>query len=217
MDENSGKIHNDHRTKLLPILMRILYGKFHSHETTHTSSKDTKSNKRSTIIQFLSSCNEYEMTYFFNLIFDCIHVVTSDVESSSDRFELNENWCDLKKRNEILTSIHKKLTDRDSEQTLFNLKQVVPLKKILGVLQSLEIIMKKLARQMENFAHRILQILCFIHKYCFGLYEIIQNERDGLKNEYQVDDYHVNLLKIIRQKVTLRFKQVNLLPILFSI
>jgi hypothetical protein len=52
--------------------MRILYGKFHSRETTHTSSRDTVSNKRTTIIQFLSSCSENEINKFFELIFNCL-------------------------------------------------------------------------------------------------------------------------------------------------
>ena len=58
--------------------MRILYGKFHSHESTHTSKKDTKSNKRGIIIQFLSSCNENELYYFFDLLFGCIYKVIKD-------------------------------------------------------------------------------------------------------------------------------------------
>jgi hypothetical protein len=207
LDEASGKVHNDHRTRLLPILMRILYGKFHSHETTHTSSRDTKSNKRSTIIQFLSSCNEFEMNFFFNLIFDCIQVVNADEAlTSSQRFELNQNSYDSDKIDTIVAEMSVKLNDRSRENGLFNLKRVIPLKKILGVLQSLEIIMKKLARQMENFAHRILQILCFIHKYCFGLNDTIQSAR----KVNPIEEFNVNLLKIIRQQVTLRFKDVSI-------
>jgi hypothetical protein len=209
LDEESGKVHNDHRAQLLPILMRILYGKFHSAETTHTSSRDTKSNKRSTIIQFLSSCNEFEMNFFFNLIFDCVQVVTADKKlTSTERFELNQNSYESAQIDRIVADICVKLNDRtDGGETLYDLKRVIPFKKLLGVLQSLEIVMKKLARQMENFAHRILQILCFIHKYCFGLNEIIQSGRGRKAAGDQVDDYHVNLLKIIRQKVTLGFKQ----------
>ena len=82
LEEKSGKVHADHRQELLPILMRLLYGKFYSNETTHTSSKDTKSNKRATIIQFLSCCNEYELNYFFNLLFDCLTTVLDDSKST---------------------------------------------------------------------------------------------------------------------------------------
>ncbi len=207
LDESSGKIHADHRSRLLPILMRILYGKFHSHETTHTSSKDTKSNKRSTIIQFLSSCNEYELNYFFNLIFDCINIHNFDLiadesakNQSFDPFEINENSYDQEKRDELQHRLHAKLLDTKSVDLLVDLKKVIPLKKILGVLQSLEIILNKLARQMETFSHRLLQILCFIHKYASALYELGQESKC-------VEEYNFNLLKIIRQKVTLRFKQ----------
>lgn len=116
---------------------------------------------------------------------------------STDRFEFNQNILDETGRDARLAALHKKL---NSDQTLFDLKRVVPFKKILGVLQSLEIIMKKMARQMEQFAHRILQIICFIHKYAINLAESIQSHDS-------IDEYHVNLLRLIRQKVTQRFKQ----------
>jgi hypothetical protein len=132
-------------------------------------------------------------------------VITDEELTNSQRFELNQNSYESDKIGKIVANISVKLNDRSSEEGLFNLKKVIPLKKILGVLQSLEIIMKKLARQMETFAHRILQILCFIHKYSFGLNEIIQSNR----KVNHVEDFHVNLLKIIRQQVTLRFKDVS--------
>ena len=176
--------------------MRILFGKFHSHETTHTSNKDTKANKRSTIIQFLSSCNEYELNYFFNLIFDCVNVaLQSPLENQSgDRFEINDNSLSVAQFNTRLASIQCQLNDRSH----FDLTKAIPLKKILGILQSIEIIMKKLARQMEIFSHRILLMLGYIHKYAAIVYELASNK---------IPDYQINLLKIIRQQVTLRFKQ----------
>lgn len=83
LNETNGLVHTDHRQNLLPILMRLLYGKFYSNETTHTSSKETKTNKRSTIIQFLSQCSEKELNYFFNLLFDCLNTVLDDEESKT--------------------------------------------------------------------------------------------------------------------------------------
>lgn len=192
LDESNGVIHSDHRQKLLPILMRLLYGKFHSHETTHTSSRDSKTNKRSTIIQFLSSCNQYELNYFFNLIFDCLNVVICSGSESQDRFEFNDNDDDEATRDASLAKIQKWFQDNSQNAT-----KIIPLKKILGILQSLDIIMKKLARQMENFSHRILKMICFIHKYALNLAASSEN----------IDEYYLNLLKITRQQVTLRFKQ----------
>jgi U3 small nucleolar RNA-associated protein 20 len=223
LDENNGIIHSDHRAKLLPILMRLLYGKFHSHETTHTSSRDTKTNKRSTIIQFLSSCSEYELNYFFNLIFDCINTIggINTVESknlkiengiedrvmvedeANDRFEINDNSYDSNKKDYLLAKLQLKLNDTKSEASIYNLKCVIPIKKILGILQSLEIIIKKLGRQMENFAHRILQMLGFMYKYTHTINEILFNQK-GSNKSYE---YHMSLIKIVRQKITLRVKE----------
>lgn len=190
--------------------MRLLYGKFHSSETTHTASRDTKSNKRSTIIQFLSQCSEYELNYFFNLIFDCVNVAISertetDRSRNEDRFEQNSNELEPTERHLALGRVLASLADPQS--SLYDLTRCVPFKKLLGVLHSLEIVMRKLARQMESFAHRILQMLGFIHKYAFTLTDKLQ-ELKRTVCQVSVDDYYVNLLKIIRQQVTLRFKQV---------
>jgi hypothetical protein len=217
LDEANGIVHNDDRVKLLPILMRLLYGKFHSNETTHTSSKDKKSNKRSTIIQFLSQCSEYELNYFFNLIFDCVNTTIGEqiegdayLNSNPNRFELNEVCFDGSKLGKILIC----LNDTSNVSSLFDLKRCIPFKKLLGILQSLEIVIKKLARQMESFSHRILHMLGFIHKYALTMFEKIQaGNKDYLTDEDSkttVDEYYLNLLKIIRQQATLRFKQVEL-------
>lgn len=222
MDEASGIVHIDHRMQLLPIVMRILYGKFHSNETTHTSSRDTKKNKRSTIIQFLSSCNEYELNYFFNLLFDCLNVIliengcamTSQRETNNithDRFQTNDDSFESNERVKVLERVRELLNDRESNVSIYRLNRVIPLKKILGILQSLDIIIKKLARQMEMFAHRILLIIGFIHKYAMTIHDQIQVINSNCNDSAKIDDYHVNLLKIIRQQVTLRFKQVTIL------
>lgn len=192
--------------------MRILYGKFHSHESTHTSKKDTKSNKRGIIIQFLSSCNENELYYFFDLLFGCIYKVIKDETNQIESINLD----DSEKINTFITNLQIKLSNYYGENTYYTLNNIIPLKKLLGVLDSLEIIIKKLARRMEHFSHRLLQILCFIHKYSLTLYEmgnsnIIDEKQTNNKSSGKlISDHHMNLLRIIRQKVTLRFKQVNL-------
>ena len=144
--------------------MRILYGKFHSHETTHTSSRDTRSNKRATIMQFLSSCSEFELNYFFNLIFDSLNALAGINETTclkngenqneidlvvvedqkNDRFEINDNKYDTPIKDDLLARLQLKLNDIKSENSIFKLDKVIPLKKLLGILQSLEIIIKKL-------------------------------------------------------------------------
>jgi hypothetical protein len=242
LDEDSGAIHRDHRSKLLPILMRILYGKFHSHETTHTSSRDTKSNKRMIILQFLSSCNEYEMNYFFNLLFDCLNTAIGDdsmnqnneiddnnydraatfvanfdyfnnslleIKKGEDRFEINENNLNNEQRELILINMQNKLNEMyDKSKSLIFLSKCIPLRKLLGVLNSLEIIMKKLARQMETFAHRLLQIICFIHKYAQALIDISSTD-DKNNGKSSIQSHQLSLIKNIKQQIGLRFKQVG--------
>ena len=57
-------INREHRENVLTLLMRLLYCKFHSHDTTHNPGRDTITNKRTTIIQFLSSCSEMRLISF---------------------------------------------------------------------------------------------------------------------------------------------------------
>ncbi len=180
--------------------MRLLYGKFYSNETTHTSSKDTKTNKRATIIQFLSNCSEYELNYFFNLLFDSLNEVLDDVTdqpqqkqlSNFDKYALNR----INVSDKFLCQLLTVLNDTTSEKSIYKLNKVIPLKKLLGILHSLEIIINKLARQMESFSHRILQILCFINKYAFTIAEMVAINRLDRDNNIFVDDYNVGLLKV---------------------
>ena len=175
LEETNGVINKDHREDLLPILMRILYGKFHSRETTHTSSRDTVTNKRTTIIQFLSSCAENEINKFFELIFNCLLVYLNNKNNNAETINFNEissNIC---------------------------LKQVIPLKKLIAILQTLQIIISKLAKKMKTFSHQVLRMLCFISNYA-----------NSLTNEKRVnciEQRSLNLIKIIRQNLALRFKE----------
>ncbi len=188
--------------------MRLLYGKFYSNETTHTSSKDTKTNKRATIIQFLSNCSEYELNYFFNLLFDSLNVVLDDLtgqeqqqnkqQPNADKYALNTSNISDK----FLCQLLAVLNNTTGKDSIYDLKKVIPLKKLLGILHSLEIIINKLARQMESFSHRILQILCFIHRYAYTINELVTTTRGDAKaaaatgQQLAVDDYHVGLLKV---------------------
>ena len=185
--------------------MRLLYGKFHSHETTHTSNRDTKTNKRSLVIQFLSSCSEEELDYFFSLLFECLNPFLNEKNDKQKTNGFHEMSIDVSLID---------LSNRFNDSNLFDLKKVIPLKKMLGILQSLDIIIKKLARRMEHFSHRILKIICFIHKYAQGVLDkaIDFNKREANK----VEEHHFNLFKIIRQQVTLRFKQVNFFFIIYN-
>ena len=186
-------------------------------------------------MQFLSSCSEFELNYFFNLIFDSLNTIAGINETTPttkvsprnaedapvvivedqahDRFEINDNKFAPEQKDALLARLQIKLNDTCSDTSIFKLNRVIPLKKLLGILQSLEIIIKKLGRSMEIFAHRILQMLCFMHKYSYTLFEMIHNEKLAISNEASslskpISEHHVNLLKIIRQKVTIRFKEV---------
>ena len=198
VDEASGLVHGDHRAPLLGILMRLLYGKFNSHETTHTSSRDTKANKRSLVIQFLSSCSERELAYFFDLIFECL---SSELDDQTD----DDDNDDEQRR---LARVHQRLSASDS----YDVRRVIPIRKLLGILQSLDIIMKKLARQLDTFAHRILRMLGFVYKYAHVIHDAAfahNNNKNGkATSQGRVDEHHLNLLRLVRQQATLRFRQL---------
>jgi hypothetical protein len=99
-----------------------------------------------------------------------------------------------------------------AKSDILDLKQIIPLKKILGILQTMQIIISKLAKQMEVFAHQIIKMLCFISKYVMSLlnsYYYNNSANNFNIQDMSVNGFSLNLLKIIRQNVVLRFKEVN--------
>ncbi|KAI1722975.1 down-regulated in metastasis domain-containing protein [Ditylenchus destructor] len=63
VDEQNCVVSDEHRQHLIPLIMRILYGRFHTHVAVRGKSK------RMAIFAFITSCKPEELDIFFNLMF----------------------------------------------------------------------------------------------------------------------------------------------------
>lgn len=65
---NSELLQKEHREKLMPILIRLLYGKLQRKTGLGNSGKSSLSTRRNIIMQFLSNCADTEIKTFIDLI-----------------------------------------------------------------------------------------------------------------------------------------------------
>ncbi|XP_068744813.1 small subunit processome component 20 homolog [Montipora capricornis] len=68
VDEERGIVDSNHREGLMPILIRLLYGKMKRWTGTGTGGKAGVGTRRSVVLRFLASCPQHEMQIFMDLI-----------------------------------------------------------------------------------------------------------------------------------------------------
>lgn len=169
VDEESTEIKEADRDELLPVLMRILYGKFHCKTGTDTSGKSRSNLRKSIVFSFLCGCKPEELIYFLKLLFQpFMHFVTDDPVKMVNTTLMNMNF-----------------------------EKFIPLKRIKGVLNTVQSVSRKLGHRMVNFAHPLLHIL-------LGLTTTISA---ALTHREEVLKGAVNLLKTLFHTVINRITQ----------
>ncbi|KAK7107774.1 small subunit processome component 20 homolog [Littorina saxatilis] len=137
VDEESTEIKPEHRQDLLPVLMRILYGKMLSKAGTETAGKRRSDVRRSIVFRFLGGCAASEMQYFLDLVFGPFkHLLTDDP---------------LKMVKEIAS---------------IDIRNVVPPKRMKGVLGAVLVVTEKLGNLLEDNARSILHLLLGVAATC---------------------------------------------------
>ncbi|XP_022238550.1 small subunit processome component 20 homolog [Limulus polyphemus] len=69
IDSEHGSVQAEHREELLPVLMRILYGKMLYKTGGNTGGKSNAHIRRGIVLRFLAGCNESELKMFLMLAF----------------------------------------------------------------------------------------------------------------------------------------------------
>ncbi|XP_025097744.1 small subunit processome component 20 homolog [Pomacea canaliculata] len=138
VDHESSEIRQEHRAELLPVLMRILYGKMLSKAGNETSGRRRADTRRSIVLRFLAGCSSKEMQYFLGLVFGPFRQYVTDDPLAMVR-GLAEN---------------------------LDLKKFVPPKKMKGVLGAVSIVMDKLGHLLEDNARWVLHLLLAIGAMC---------------------------------------------------
>ncbi|XP_064596875.1 small subunit processome component 20 homolog [Liolophura sinensis] len=164
LDEQSSPIDQGHRPQLLPILFRLLYGKMMGKAGSGSVGKGNSNLRRSLIFRFLAGCRQDELKVFLDLVFEpSKHFISDDP---------------VKKLSEIQDSL--------------DLTKLIPLKKIQGILNTIDILCKKLGHLLEGYLPCLLQILLGLSQVCAVCLTVREKIRPGA----------VNLLKMLRQLTT---------------
>ncbi|RWS23179.1 small subunit processome component 20-like protein, partial [Leptotrombidium deliense] len=139
-NEEDKAIRDDHRSDLMPYLMRILYGKMLSKTGPNTSGQAKSTLRRSIVFRFLAGCPENELNLFINLAFAAFSdVLNLDLESVVD---------------------HYKKVD---------IKKCIPISKALSCLKTLEVMLFNLGNITKKLLPDFLKILIAIASFVTNL------------------------------------------------
>lgn len=143
IDQEGGQINKEHRSQLLPILMRILYGKMLTKTGKETAGRSHSNLRQSIVLRFLNGCNMEEVVMFLDLVFLPFHHFITD--------------------NPQQMAIDVLKTTNPSE--------VIPLRKITGTLYSINTFCKKLGHLMDDYLPSIIKILVGLMATCIACLE----------------------------------------------
>lgn len=143
IDQEGGQINKEHRSQLLPILMRILYGKMLTKTGKETAGRSHSNLRQSIVLRFLNGCNMEEVVMFLDLVFLPFHHFITD--------------------NPQQMAIDVLKTTNPSE--------VIPLRKITGTLYSINTFCKKLGHLMDDYLPSIIEILVGLMATCIACLE----------------------------------------------
>ncbi|XP_033739688.1 small subunit processome component 20 homolog isoform X2 [Pecten maximus] len=143
IDEEGGQINKEHRSQLLPILMRILYGKMLTKTGKETAGRSHSNLRQSIVLRFLNGCTMEEVVMFLDLVFlPFRHFITDDPQQMAL---------------DVL-----KTTDPSG---------VIPLRKITGTLHSINTFCKKLGHLIDNYLPSVIKILVGLMATCVACLE----------------------------------------------
>lgn len=70
--EDTDQVLPEHRAQLMPVLLRVLFGKMIGKIGKKSTGKDKAAQRKALVMRFISSCTTEEIIYFFRLLFDPI-------------------------------------------------------------------------------------------------------------------------------------------------
>ncbi|XP_052810287.1 small subunit processome component 20 homolog [Mya arenaria] len=138
ISQENSVVSPEHRPDLLPVLMRILYGKMHVKTGKGTSGKQHSHVRQSIILGFLNGCQHEELEVFIDLVFAPFKSLITD--------------------NPVKMVRH--------IQANTDLTSVLPVKKMQGALGSIEMIFKKLGHLMDVFLPSVIQMIVGMATMC---------------------------------------------------
>ncbi|XP_077566014.1 small subunit processome component 20 homolog [Stigmatopora nigra] len=154
ISEETGVVDASHREKLIPLLMRILYGRMRSKGNSRFQSKSNASTRSSIILRFLAGCQEAELGIFIDLLLEPVcHHSNGSCREAVERAILETN-----------------------------LAAVLPLGRQHSLLNTMNVLFQKLGHLVEAYLPKVLQILLCITASATTLLDIREQLRPGCLN-----------------------------------
>lgn len=138
IDHDNSVVSSEHRPEVLPILMRILYGKMKGKTGKGTSGKQYSGVRQSLVLRFLNGCQQHELETFVDLVFaPFLHFLTDDPYGMV--LDITEN---------------------------IDFTKVLPVRKLQGALNTVDVIFKKLGHLMDSYLPKLIQIIIGMATVC---------------------------------------------------
>ena len=170
IDHENSVVSSEHRPEVLPILMRILYGKTNVKMGKGTTGKQYSSVRHSIILRFLNGCSQVELETFVGLLFAPFQHFLTD-------------------------NPHRMVLDIAEN---IDFTKVLPVRKLQGVLNTIDVIFKKLGHLMDSYLSKLIQIIVGMATICCLC----------LENRSKLIPNVINTLKNIRQQAIYRLMQI---------
>ncbi|KAK8782799.1 hypothetical protein V5799_015864 [Amblyomma americanum] len=136
-DAGEGAVQEEHRAEVIPILMRVLYGKMHTRSGLATGGKSSFTARQGTVLRFLASCREAELGAFVDLELATLKQYLSD---------------------DIMEMVSKIRSNLD-------LSKVVPIRRLHGTLGTVENMLRHLGALTPGLLPTLLKLLVAVATY----------------------------------------------------
>ncbi|XP_064627386.1 small subunit processome component 20 homolog [Lineus longissimus] len=144
IDSEASVVQRDHRVEVLPVLMRLLFGKMLGKAGRNTAGKDQSTKRKNIILAFLGGCQQSELHLFIDLMFAPFkQFVTGDI---------------IERLTELTTDV--------------DTSCVIPVGKLQGIIHTMDIIFKKLGNLIDSHLPNMLRITLCLTAMCHKLLEM---------------------------------------------
>uniref|UniRef100_A0A8C3DP83 UTP20 small subunit processome component n=1 Tax=Corvus moneduloides TaxID=1196302 RepID=A0A8C3DP83_CORMO len=131
ISEETAVVKGEHRPDLIPVLMRILYGRMRNKTGSKTQGKSSASTRMSIVLRFLAGSLPEEIRMFLDLLFEAVK-------------QFSNGPCQ--------TAVLQSMSDLD-------LAKVLPLGRQHSLFNGLEVVLKNMGHLIQQYLPEILQIL----------------------------------------------------------
>ncbi|ESO91748.1 hypothetical protein LOTGIDRAFT_233343 [Lottia gigantea] len=169
LDEDTSIIKPEHRENLIPLLLRILFGKMLSKAKKDGSGKIKDSVRKDMILRFVSDCKDNELRYFLQLLFSPVLCFTGE-----NAIEVIQN---------IKTSL--------------DLTKVIPLQITKGILNMIDTVIKNLKTSLEFYIGDLLSILVGLYNYMNTILDMCTEVKYSVLNDVRTCR-NVSLTRLIQ-------------------